>query len=588
VGTGTLMALSSFSAFFASIPPALFVVLPLSAFLLYFLLRLRFVMARKKWLKLWLSISPFLFSSIFLLPGLPIPQTISLLFSLMLFLAVWGYFRFRSLWGVTHLYTERFARRDELAEHLLALAPATDGLLLGMYRYLWHVPTFFQFACVRSKPAHRELGNLLIVAPTRMGKGLLAVSQLLTWKESVVVNDIKGDLFTQTAGYRATLGPVIVIDPLRGVGNSFDPLAGKTTEEQFSQAANFMLYDRDERDPVFTNRAIVMLTQMLLAAHKEHQPALPYVRSLIRMGLEDTVSRLNRLDPELATQFLSKRYENADFESRFLNDCWSTLTTKVAPLLTETLARCFTRSDFSAEDLMCGTKPVTVYLRWKEKELQFLSPLIRLLWGTLINELITCYDQREGKGCRPVLMMIDEAGRTAIPSLADQASTVVGRKIYLWVAVQSLAQLEERYGRLGAQIIRDNMEQQIFYRPTDLATAKHLEDRCGNRSDYAHSTTSRVGTETSEGRSERPLSLINAQAIMRMKDDEIIGFHRHLYPFRMHRVDWRQHTLLKKRHGWPPPLLSPLPVLPVIPALVPIGNMEVTEEEDIDLDDWDK
>jgi type IV secretion system protein VirD4 len=66
---------------------------------------------------------------------------------------------------------------------------------------------------------------MLICAPTRAGKGLLAVSQLLTWKGSVIVNDIKGDLFTQTAGYRSTLGKVFVIDPT-GLGNRYTP--GKT------------------------------------------------------------------------------------------------------------------------------------------------------------------------------------------------------------------------------------------------------------------------------------------------------------------------------------------------------------------------
>jgi hypothetical protein len=43
------------------------------------------------------------------------------------------------------------------------------------------------------------------------GKGLLAVSQLLTWPHSVIVNDIKGDLFETTAGDRAKRGPVVVI-----------------------------------------------------------------------------------------------------------------------------------------------------------------------------------------------------------------------------------------------------------------------------------------------------------------------------------------------------------------------------------------
>jgi type IV secretion system protein VirD4 len=56
-------------------------------------------------------------------------------------------------------------------------------------------------------------GNVLVDALTRGGKGLLAISQLLTWPHSVVVLDIKGELYDATAAYRKTKGPVFVIDP---------------------------------------------------------------------------------------------------------------------------------------------------------------------------------------------------------------------------------------------------------------------------------------------------------------------------------------------------------------------------------------
>jgi type IV secretory pathway TraG/TraD family ATPase VirD4 len=105
------------------------------------------------------------------------------------------------------------------------------------------------------------LGNVLVVAPTRGGKGLLATSQLLTWPHSVIVNDIKGDLFTQTAGYRSSLGKVYVIDPT-GIGNWYDPLLGKETEDELLSSATHLLYKPDEGEgTIFTQRAIIMLTQ---------------------------------------------------------------------------------------------------------------------------------------------------------------------------------------------------------------------------------------------------------------------------------------------------------------------------------------
>jgi type IV secretory pathway TraG/TraD family ATPase VirD4 len=97
---------------------------------------------------------------------------------------------------------------------------------------------------------------------------------------------------------------------------------------------------------------------------------------------------------------------------------------------------------------MSSQRPVSVYLRWPERDLLALSPLVRLLWGTIIDGLITTYDKRAGKNCNPVLLLIEETGRTAIPSLADHSTTVVGRGVSLWIAVQSLSQLDAVYGRV--------------------------------------------------------------------------------------------------------------------------------------------
>jgi type IV secretion system protein VirD4 len=473
----------------------------------------------------------------------------------------------RTLSALQHsqnLHNARFANLHELTGLLTKKLDET-GLLLG-------IGHFKQFLRVRPTKARRELGNLLAVATTRGGKGLLATSQLLTWPHSVIVNDIKGDLFIQTAGYRATLGKVYVIDPT-GIGNSFDSLMGKQTEDELLSAATHLLYKPDEGDgAIFTQRATVMLTQIFLAARAEGLPPLPYVRHMIRSGLQDTVDRLNLINPDLATQFLDVRYEAANFDDRFLLSAWGTLTARMRPLLTETVIRSLSGADFRAQDLMTSEKPITVYLRWPERDLLALSPLVRLMWGTLIDGLITTYDNVQGQNCKPVLLLIDEAGRTAIPSLADHATTVVGRGISLWIAVQSLAQLDAVYGKTRATVLRDNMESQIYYRPSNQETADYIQHCLGRKSEYAHSETLREGTATSEGRSEQGIPLLTSQEIKQMKDEDIIGFHRLLPPFTAKRMDWRHYPILRQRQAIPPPLL---PLLPEVENSLPLRASEV-------------
>jgi type IV secretion system protein VirD4 len=464
--------------------------------------------------------------------------------------------------GTLAIHRARFARLTELRE-LFSSTPPSDGVLLGTKRLFL---VLRRFVVVRPTQRRQEIGNTLVVGPTRSGKGLLATSQLLSWKHSVIVNDIKGELFHATAGYRSRLGNVYVIDPT-GVGHSFDPLQEKKTEDEFFSAATHLLFQADEGEGrIFTQRAIVMLSQLFAAAKLEGIAPLPYAGTLIRSGLSACAARLHAVSPELATQFLDVNYQDANFTDRFLLSTWGTLTARMRPLLTETVVRCFTHSDFTPEQIMRDRTPVSVYLRWKEQDLLALSPLVRLLWGTLINELITTYDTNQGNGCMPVLLLIDEAGRTAIPSLADQATTVVGRGISMWIAIQSLSQLEPVYGKARAQVLKDNMENQIYHRPTDLATANYLEARLGKQSAYAHSVSLREGEETSQGLSEQSIPLLTAQDILQLKDEEILCFHRRLPPFKIRRMDWRHHITLTQRRHLPAPQLSPLPQIADLPG----------------------
>src|SRR3954454_25396893 len=467
-----------------------------------------------------------------------------------------------------HLYAARFARVHELAD-LIATRMDGHGLLVGYTKH-------DQLIQVRSTPQRKELGNLLAVAQTRGGKGLLAESQLLSWKHSVVVNDIKGDLFTKTAGYRATLGEVYVFDPTRGVGHRLDPLAGMSTEDELLRAATNFLFHPDEGDgAIFTKRACTILTQLFLAAKLEDQPPLPYVRHMIRAGMIAAVERLHRLDPALATQVLTVPFEYAkqtNFQDKFLLHSWGTLDTWLRPLLTETVVRSFAGSDFSIKELMLSQEPVTVYLRWRERDLEALGPLVRLMWKSFADELTDTYDGLDGRGCHPVLFLIDEAGRTPIPSLAEDATTVVGRGISLWVSIQSLSQLDVNYGRARASTLLDNMDTQLYYRPPNRpgfdTTADLLEIALGKRSGFAESRTSRHGAETSEGQSEQSVPLMTAWEIKQLEDHELFVFHRGVTPFKATRMDHRGVEALGQRYKLEPPALpvlfpvehGPLPV----------------------------
>ena len=461
----------------------------------------------------------------------------------------------------TALYKDRFANDHEVADLTTDTLPH-DSLILGINH-------FSRILHVRATETRQHLGNILIEAPTGGGKGLLAVSQLLTWKESAVVFDLKGDLYEQTAGYRRGIGDVFRVDT-RGYGDPYDPLQGKYEEDDLYTLAKHLLYEPNEGDgKAFTQRATKMLTLLWLAClelnritEKDYR-LLPFVGKMADLGLNSAASFIHDISPTIARRLLDGEYDpEEDYDDkRFLSSSWESLTARLYPLLTERIVRCFAGSSFTGADIIAGKKPVTVYLCFPEKDLLSKAPVIRLVLESILSEMIDTYDTTNGRNCQPTLAILDEAGTVGLPSLPQYVSTVRSRGISIWLAYQDNSQIESTYGRYKARTIRNNMLSKVFYWQSDTETAKDIAVSLGYRSEFSHSQTRRNGEESSQSLSEQAVPLLTARDINELDEDEIIAFHSNRKPIRAKRMDWRGFPILKKRRAIIPPKLKPLPKL---------------------------
>jgi type IV secretion system protein VirD4 len=301
------------------------------------------------------------------------------------------------------LHTARFARLHECMRICIAKADS----LKKMPVILIGLAPFDHVFCVRPTKKQKELANLVLLGKTRVGKGLNITTNLLTWPFPVVVNDIKREFWEQTAGWRerGLNGRSFMFDP-RGVGHKFDPFEGKTTDSDLRSAATILLHRPHEgQNAVFTERAITMLTQIFHAAKLENQRPLPFTYKILNEGLYGTATILkiiadkHNFYPHLATKFLDISYEQTDFDSKFLQDCYSTMTARINNILTKETVRCFTGSDFTGKDIITSD-PVSLYLCWPERDLLTLGPLIELVWDCLINDMVDTYDARKGQAAR--------------------------------------------------------------------------------------------------------------------------------------------------------------------------------------------
>ena len=483
-------------------------------------------------------------------------------YRLVVFLSWWN-----SLWPKAQaLHKDRFALDHEVSDLTTDRLPS-DSLLLGSNH-------FSRILRVRATPQRRELGNILIQAPTGGGKGLLAVCQLLTWGGSAVVFDIKGDLYTQTAGYRATLGPVYRFDT-RGFGNTYDPLHGKHDGDELFGIALQLMYEPHEGDgKSFTQRGTKMLTTVFLAGREYYAkvgtkdaPLLPFVGHMADLGLNRAAAHISEISPDLCRRFLDEDYNpDKDYkQDKYLANSWDSATARLYPLLTERILRCFNGSDFTAADIIAGKKPVTVYLCIPEKDLRAKEPVIRLVMESLMAEMKEYFDDASGdtaaeKGCRDVLYVLDEAGNIKLPSLPHDFATVRSRGISIWAAFQDNAQIESQYPK-QAKAIRNNADAKLFYRQAEYETAKDIAESLGYRSAFARSQTLREGQAPSEGLSEQAVHVLTPRDINELAPDQVIARFSNRKPIWLKRMDWQSNPMLRKRRGIPPPPVPPLPPL---------------------------
>jgi type IV secretion system protein VirD4 len=451
------------------------------------------------------------------------------------------------------LGNERFALPHEVA-HLSCENPHDYGIILGVDQF----GRTLQITPTKNRP---NLGNVLKVAPSQGGKSTDFKKQLRHFKGSVIANDIKEELSRDTAEIRAEFSDVYFVNPL-GNGNKFDPLFGKTIEDDLYDVANMLLYEPNEKDPAFTQRAIKMLTILLMAARVAEVSPFIFVREVAKYGVNTLAKCIHEIDEELGARLVDGDYDpKKDYrENRFLVDSWDSLTSRLYPFLTETVAKSFSGSDFRIADILLSKRPVTIYLTWPESKLRALQPIIKLIWGTFISELKDLYDDTVKKNSQSffqkILFLIDEGGVTPIPELYDHVTTVNGRGMSFVMGIQSLSQFDAVYGKDNAETILNNCAKVIF-RQESFSTAKIVSEWLGGKSAFASSQT-KHGEQTSEGKQEREIPLMTPQEIRGMPEDELLIWVRGVrYPIKAKRVPKFEKEFIAPSP--PPPLLLPAP-----------------------------
>ena len=188
----------------------------------------------------------------------------------------------------------------------------------------------------------------------------------------------------------------------------------------------------------------------------------------------------------------------------------------MASVMSTVLSRLNTFLDSELEQVLCfdstidaesfAAKKSAIFLILPEED-QTKNFMAGLMIQTLSQELFSVADAHDGKLPNRVVFFCDELGTMPAFDILPLFSAGRSRRLTLVPIIQSIAQIEKNYGKEGAEIIMDNVQDTIFggFAPNSQ-TAEVLSKALGSRTVMSGSI-SRGKNDTSQSLQmiERPL-----------------------------------------------------------------------------------
>jgi type IV secretion system protein VirD4 len=377
---------------------------------------------------------------------------------------------------------------------------------------------------------HNGPEHVLTYAPTRSGKGVgLVVPTLLSWPDSCVITDLKGELWAMTAGWRQKYAKNKVLrfepaDPNCEVfHNAMDEIrVGTGNEVGDVQSLATLIVDPDgkglETHWQKTSQALLVgvILHALYKKTNEGTPAsLPYVdhmladpnRSTAELWMEmATYSHVNGKNHPAVGAAARDMMDRPEEEA---GSVLSTAKSYLALYRDPIVARNVSSSSFRIKDLMNHDTPISLYIVTQPNDKARLRPLVRIMLNQIVRLLADKMEFerieasmpwwrrlfvragigqtaetyiRSKKGYKHRLLgMIDE-----FPSLGkleivqESLAFLAGYGVKFYLICQDINQLKSRETGYGPdETITSNCHVQNAYPPNRVETADHLSKLTG-------------------------------------------------------------------------------------------------------------
>ncbi|MDP9810501.1 type IV secretion system protein VirD4 [Rhizobium tibeticum] len=330
----------------------------------------------------------------------------------------------------------------------------------------------------------------LVIGPTRSGKGVgYVIPNALMHKGSMIVTDLKGEIFEHTAGYRASIGNRVY---------QFSPGSAKTHRWN---PLDFVRTDRGSRTLDLQNMASILIPETMGSENAIWQGiAQQVIAGVISYVLESPHYKNRRnlgevnsfLNSGIDLQVLMKLIkENEPYLSRFTTESFNAYITlneraarsalldiqkALAPFRNERVVAATTVTDIDLASLQ--RRPVTIYLAPNITYMTILRPLLTLF----VQQTMDLLTREHNLNALPVYFLLDEFRQLKkMDEIMNKLPYVAGYNIKMAFIIQDLKNLDEIYGETARHSLLGNCGLQLILGANDQATAEYASRALGKR-----------------------------------------------------------------------------------------------------------
>jgi len=310
---------------------------------------------------------------------------------------------------------------------------------------------------------------------------------------SFVVSDTSGELYQASSGYLASRGYIIrvlnLMDPARS--ETYNPLANAKASQDLADLAKTLVRSASGRaagqaahDPFWDQSAEKLLRILSQCLINQPDPAfrnLANLRHLV-LGFDAHVApqgQLGGIDRFVLSATQTDQSTFAAYRAfvqgnlKTIQSVLMTADVALDAVATPEMAALTGTNTLDFAELR--QRPTAMFVIVNQTQMELYAFLLSLFYADLFKALLKD-PQNPG---RPVWLFLDEFGHLQIPGFEVFATTSRKYKVSYALFLQSLAQLEGRYGLQNARTIIEGLGTEIYLPGTSLETARNLEARLG-------------------------------------------------------------------------------------------------------------